>query len=205
MSTLNPQPPLATAKPSWRPAKLIVLLALVLMAVPAVAAPAAAEAPASDSDSARYEVYFMTNMIDHHHMAVMMTGVCLQEEGIEPDLLAMCQTMMTDQSREISQMQTWLQDWYGIDHMPEMMPGHGQMMAELAALDGDEFEIEFLTGMAGHHFDAVKEGERCLRMASHDELLDLCRNIMASQLGEIADMRSMLCDWHGICRSRVLR
>jgi uncharacterized protein (DUF305 family) len=180
------------------------VLALVAMPV-ASAAPAAADGPAADPRSARYEVKFMTEMIDHHHMAVMMSAVCVQETDIEPELREMCQMMLADQQQEIELMQSWLQDWYGISYPPMMMPGHGEMMAELAALDGDEFEVAFLMSMPGHHLDAVREGARCERMASHQELLDLCGAIRESQLREVEVMRSWLCDWHDICRDRELR
>ncbi|HVL03430.1 MAG TPA: DUF305 domain-containing protein [Acidimicrobiales bacterium] len=179
---------------------------LALVAMPfASAAPVAADGPATDPRSARYEVKFMTEMIDHHHMAVMMSAVCMQETDIEPELREMCEMMFTDQQEEIALMQYWLQEWYGISHPAMMMPGHDEMMAELATLDGDEFERAFLLSMPGHHLDAVREGARCQRMASHQELLDLCGAIRESQLREVEVMRTWLCEWHGICRDRVLR
>lgn len=207
MSTLNRQVLSTTERPTWRRrSKFLAAFVLALVAMPiATASPVAADAPAADARSARYEVHFMTNMIDHHHMAVMMSAVCVQETDIEPELQAMCETMLADQQEEISLMQSWLQAWYGISHPPMMMPGHGEMMAELAALDGDEFEVAFLMSMPGHHLDAVREGERCQRMATHQELLDLCGAIKDSQLQEVEVMRSWLCDWHDICRSRQLR
>ena len=181
-----------------------IMLALVAMPV-ASSAPAVADGPAQNDRSARYEVHFMTNMIDHHHMVVMMSAVCVQETDIDPQLRAMCETMLADQRREIELMQAWLQDWYGISHPPMMMPGHGEMMAELVALDGEEFELAFLMSMPGHHLDVVRADERCQRMAAHQELRDLCGAIKASQLREIEVMRSWLCDWHDVCRPRQLR
>ena len=196
-----------TERPTLRRrSKLLAAFVLALVAMPvAGAAPVAADGPAPDERSARYEVHFMTNMIDHHHMAVMMSAVCVQKTDIEPELRAMCETMLDHQQDEMALMQSWLQDWYGISHPPMMMPGHGEMMAELAALDGDEFEIAFMRSMAGHHLDAVREANRCQRMASHQELLDLCAGIRDSQLREVEVMRSWLCEWHDICRPRQLR
>lgn len=182
---------------------LIALLAVTLLAFSAfLVSPASATAPASEPRAARYEVHFMTHMIDHHHMAVMMTGICLQEVDIDPEFRELCQTMLTDQSQEITLMQSWLQDWYGMPYGPQMMPGHAEMMAQLAALDGDQFEIEFLEMMAGHHLDAVREADRCLRVAEHDELVDLCSSIRTTQMAEVVLMRSWLCEWHDICRDR---
>ena len=207
MSTRNGQGLSTTERPTMRRrSKLLAAFVLALVAMPiASAAPVAADASAPGARAARYEVYFMTDMIDHHHMAVMMSAVCVQEPDIEPALREVCQTMLDDQQEEMVLMQSWLQDWYGITHAPEMMPGHGEMMAELAALDGDEFEIAFMRSMAGHHLDAIREANRCQRMASHQELLDLCSAIKTSQLREVEVMREWLCEWHDICRPRQLR
>ena len=55
-----------------------------------VTAPAAvADAPASSEQTARFEVDFLTGMIDHHHMAVMMSQMCL-EKAVHDDLVAAC-------------------------------------------------------------------------------------------------------------------
>ena len=203
MSTPNRQRLSTTERPTLRRrSRLLAAFVLALVALPiAGAAPVAADGPAPDERSARYEVHFMTNMIDHHHMAVMMSAVHSGDRH-RARAAGDVETMLADQQEEISLMQSWLQDWYGISHPPMMMPGHGEMMAELAALDGDEFERAFLLSMPGHHLDAVREGERCQRMATHQELLDLCSAIKTSQLREVEVTRSWLCDWHDICRSR---
>lgn len=196
--------PRTAARHRRRPLKILASLALAVLAIPAaLAGPTLAEGPATDARSARYEVQFLTEMINHHHMAIMMTETCL-EKDVEQELLDLCQSIMTSQSQEIALMQSMLSDWYGIDHEPQMGPHDGHSMADLAALDGDEFEIAFMKMMAGHHLGAVEEAQRCLRMAEHDELLDLCNTIRTSQIEEIALMRSWLCDWHDICRDRDL-
>ncbi len=55
-----------------------------------------------------------------------------------------------------------------------------------------EFEIAFLTMMSEHHAMAVAEGRDCLRAAEHRELRSLCRNIVSTQLREIAQLESWL-------------
>jgi len=61
--------------------------------------------PASDPSAANYEVKFMTDMIDHHMMAIMTAQVCI-EEAVHEELRTMCQEIIAAQTKEIQQMQT---------------------------------------------------------------------------------------------------
>lgn len=78
-------------------------------------------------------------------------------------------------------------------------------MMDLATLSGQAFEMAFLQMMSEHHAMAVTDGKRCLRSAEHGELRGLCRDIVGTQLREIAQMESWLCRWYGDCRFAELR
>ena len=158
---------------------------------------ASTAAPAPSA--ANFEIKFLTDMIDHHHMAVMMGEICVGK-AIHEELRSLCQDIIAAQTREIEQMQTWLQQWYEISHEPEMKPGDMKMMDRLASLSGAAFEIEFMEMMIKHHEKAIKEGRRCLDKAYHAELRSLCENIIRSQSQEIALMQTWLCQWYGRCR-----
>lgn len=169
-------------------------------------APAAtADTPASSPGAAAFEAEFLEMMIDHHQMALHMSETCLGK-AVHPELLRLCESIMGSQAEEISLMQGWLSEWYGIEHEPSMDDPmhHGQMM-ELAELSGSEFEIAFLQMMSEHHAMAVRDGRECLSMAEHRELRGLCRNIVVTQLQEIAQMEMWLCLWYGDCRFAFLR
>ena len=107
------------------------------------AGPAAASGPASDPASARFEVRFMSAMIDHHAMAIEMAGLCPGRALHEP-LLETCSTIIAAQSAEIADMQSWLSDWYGVSHSPMMRPGDERMLDRFAAMSGPAFEVEFM-------------------------------------------------------------
>jgi uncharacterized protein (DUF305 family) len=81
-----------------------------------------ADAPAPWMSQAAYEVRFLTGMIDHHAMAVMMTSLC-EGRAVHDEFLALCEQITSAQSQEISVMQDWLQDWYGLAYEPEMNRG----------------------------------------------------------------------------------
>ena len=207
---------LAGARSAMRPSVLLAALAIAASACsdrPAPLAPDAstdvvtsraasvgtASAPAPSPAHANYETKFMTDMIDHHHMAIMMSELCL-EKAIHPELVALCEQIIATQAAEIEQMQGWLAEWYGIAYEPQMKPGDMRMMEKLAALSPEEFEVAYMEMMIKHHTKAVKEGGHCLERAYHEELRELCENIIETQLREIAIMQQWLCEWYGICR-----
>jgi len=174
----------------WR----IVLLALTLFAVGA--APAVASQPAPDKSTAKFEIDFMQDMIDHHAMAVMMADMCLQK-AVHPELRSLCEDIKATQSQEIQKMQSWLQSWYDLNYAPEMK--HTGQMRQLHEASGEEFEVLFMEMMIRHHRAAVKEGEKCLNRAYHPELTQLCQNIIQTQNAEIEQMQTWLCQWYGRC------
>lgn len=158
-------------------------------------APAAADAPASSRQEARFETEFLKNMIDHHAMAVRMAQTCVNK-ATHDELRQMCQSIVDSQSAQIEQMQSWLQDWYGISHEPQLSAGDKQSMQRLESLSGAEYEIRFMRSMIRHHSRAVNEAERCLDRAAHAALLELCGTIKQSQSAEIATMQSWLEQWY---------
>ena len=155
--------------------------------------------PAPTSAQRNFEIKFMTDMIDHHRMAIMTSQLCV-EKAVHAELRALCREIIAAQQAEIQQMQTWLQDWYGITYTPEMKQSGMRMLEKLAAMSAEEFEVAFMEMMIKHHAKAVKEGEHCLDKAYHAELKQLCQNIVETQTEEIALMQSWLCAWYGICR-----
>lgn len=158
-----------------------------------------ASAPALSPSTSNFEIKFMTDMIDHHHMAVMMAEMCIAK-AIHPELRALCENIRMAQMAEIEEMQAWLQDWYAVTYEPVMKPGDENMMERLASLTGAEFEIAFMEMMIKHHEKAIKEGRHCLDKAYHTELRELCENIIRTQSAEIAQMQTWLCQWYGECR-----
>ena len=154
--------------------------------------------PAPRQPQANFEIDFMTDMIDHHAMAIEMSEICL-EKAVHQELRERCQMIIETQSAEIERMQSWLSNWYGVSHEPEMKPGDMKMMERLASLTGADFEITFMEMMIKHHEKAIKESRHCLDKAWHEELLQLCHDIIAAQSAEIALFESWLCQWYGRC------
>lgn len=154
--------------------------------------------PAPRQSQSRFEVSFMQDMIDHHNMAVMMADLCMQR-ALHEELRELCEEMAASQSAEIEEMQAWLHDWYGINYEPQMTRQMQRQLTSLARLRGKKFEIAFMEMMIEHHSTAIKEGRQCVRKAHHDELIELCENIIGTQSMEIVLMEMWLCDWYHRC------
>ena len=173
---------------------ILTLLSFALSAIPALQA----DSPAPRPGQVKFEVRFLTDMIEHHNMAVMMGTLC-EERAVHEELRDLCHEMVAAQTSEIEQMQTWLDDWYGITHEPEMKNKDHRMMDHLADLSGEEFEIEFLTMMIRHHEKAIREGMHCVDHAYHKGLIELCESMVQTQTEEILLMEQWLCEWYDRC------
>ena len=199
------QPELLTHRGSrtllWAVVATIAFMSLLVLNA---SGPAAAAESAPTKGKAAYEISFLKEMIMHHHMAIMMAEACVERTDIRPELRELCEGIIADQDREVADMQTWLRDWYGINYNPMAEMDMDEMMAEMAAMRAmspAEFEQFFLEEMIAHHTAAVRAARPCQGRASHDELRDLCGQIIDAQVAEIRLMRQLLCDWYGECRN----
>lgn len=61
---------------------------------------------------AEFDREFITEMIPHHEMAVMM-GQMLQASTGRDEMKQLADNIITSQSREIEMMRSWLRLWYG--------------------------------------------------------------------------------------------
>ncbi len=90
---------------------------------------------AIEGRAGRAELRFMQGMIDHHQMALDMADDCLTNAA-SADLKTLCQAVIDAQSAEISQLQSWLKDWYGLVYNPVSMAVMMQFMPEDMTVDG---------------------------------------------------------------------
>ncbi|MHB1131620.1 MAG: DUF305 domain-containing protein [Chloroflexota bacterium] len=184
----------ATVRQNSAALRVLLVLAVLLLAFGPLASPAAASAPAPDTATAKFEVRFMEDMIEHHMMAVEMAEMCV-DKAVHPELASLCQNIISAQMMEIEEMRTWLMDWYGIDYLPEMKVT-GEMM-HMEMMEGAAFEEHFLKMMIRHHWGAIVEARHAVDRSYHTELRQLGENIIPSQSQEIEQMRTWLRVWYG--------
>jgi uncharacterized protein (DUF305 family) len=151
-----------------------------------------------------YDEAYIGDMLAHHEGALNMSEMV--SAGTErPELLQLAQTIMQTQSQELMKMQTWQQEW-GYERtmgghgshagMGNEMSGDMMMMGEeLTGLKGTEFDKKFLELMIEHHQQAVDMSKYADTNASHRELKDLAKAVIAAQEAEIAQMKQWQSEW----------
>jgi uncharacterized protein (DUF305 family) len=148
--------------------------------------------PRPSPEAAQFEIRWMRGMIDHHGMAIRMARLALRNSA-DPEVLSLAHGIIRAQNLQIAQMQTWLSAGYGIRGVrPRMTPDDMQMLDELGALRGVEFDLSFLRQMIEHHEAAVEDADELLGRAFHARLRRLGTNIITTQAAEIQAMRAML-------------
>lgn|GEM_PF-6246094 len=148
--------------------------------------------PKPTPEAARFEIRWMRGMISHHGMAISMAKLALKNSG-DTEVRNLATDIVRAQTREISQMQTWLSVGYNVKGVrPRMTQDDRMMLNGLNSLRGQDFDRAFLTQMVEHHQMAVRDANELLGSAFHKVLTQLGRNIISTQTAEIASMQSML-------------
>ena len=130
--------------------RVMLVAALAAMLLAASADTASANRPAPNKATARYEVKFMTSMIDHHAMAIEMAELCAGRT-VHAELQALCDQIIATQQQEIDTMRAWLASWHGVSYTPKMTSADRKMLDRMASMSGAEFETEFMKMMIEHH------------------------------------------------------
>lgn len=156
--------------------------------------------PAPDKEVAKFEVRYMTFSIDHHTMGIRMAELCVNK-AVHSELRDLCRRSIESQRREIDQLHTWLDQWYGFHYEPQMTKSDRRMLERLAALGGKEFEDRFLNEFSRHHLQIIRRSEKAVRRVYHEQLRELARNIVVQQSEDVAKMRRWDCEWYGDCRN----
>lgn len=193
MKTLS----LGVPVPASRIARFVGAMLSVSLAALCFTTTATAAGPAPERDQRRYEVRFLSMMIDHHYGAVKMSELCAGRT-VHPELQAMCEQMHASQLEEIAMMQAWLKSWYGITHEPMLDRKMQRQVRALSGLTGAAFEKAFMSMMIPHHSMAVMMSLEALNQAYHPELLNMAAMMLGAQGDEIAQMRLWLQQWYGI-------
>lgn len=144
-------------------------------------------------DATSYDVMFIDSMIEHHQGAIAMAQQA-EKESQRPQIKQMAQSIISDQQREIEQMQNWRKEWY-----PEVAPTGGMGMAmgdmQVSSDTSKPFDQRFITAMIAHHQGAIAMATEAQTKAEHVEIKQLAQNIVAAQQSEIQQMQSWSQQW----------
>ncbi|GGR92556.1 DUF305 domain-containing protein [Deinococcus sedimenti] len=134
---------------------------------------------------------YLSMMIAHHQGALDMARAA-QPRLKDAKVKAWAAAVIKDQTREITQMNTWLKALGGVDgaarmHMQGMMAG---MIAPMkTAADADR---AFVQGMLPHHQGALEMAGGALQRSSDARVLKLSRDIVRAQAEEMYQYRLWL-------------
>ncbi len=133
---------------------------------------------------------FIDGMIPHHQEAVRTAKEVLARGATTPEMKTLAEGIIAAQEREIADMQTWYESWYGTPYTDNGT--YTPMMRPLANLSGKELDKTFLEDMIMHHMGAIMMAHSVEGHIEHTEMQTLTTTIVDTQSSEIQDMRRML-------------
>ncbi len=145
-------------------------------------------------ESINSEYEFLIKIIPHHEEAVY-TAKILKEKTNREEMEEFAEKIIETQSREIEQMNEWLDKWYA-DR--ENNYEYQAMMGDYKDLEGEQLDLVFLEDMIFHHMSAVMMSQQLIvkGMAEHKEVYELAKSIRTNQRNEIFQMREWLDTWY---------
>jgi len=167
----------------------------------APSAGASSQASAATHNDA--DTQFAQLMIVHHQGAIEMAELAV-DRASSPEVKALAQRIQAAQGPEIDLMTGWLDAWgedsghdMGMDGMDMGgmdMDGMSQsdVMGELDALEGTEFDRAFLERMVAHHRGAIEMSEQEKADGSNPDAMALAGTIIDAQTAEITEMQNLL-------------
>ncbi len=82
-------------------------------------------------------------------------------------------------------------------NMPGMMTDEMDMTSQLAALEGEAFEVGFMSMMITHHKSATEMAQWILERSEDSEITRAAQKIIDEQETEIMQMTTWLREWYG--------
>ena len=148
--------------------------------------------------------HFIEQMIPHHEGAIEMAELA-KKRSQNTNILKLSDAIIQSQDEEITQMQSWYREWYGVEVPKSSTTGmgmgrgmmHGGMMggsvSDIDALkNATDFDKAFLEEMIPHHQMAVMMAQMLLSGTDRLEMKQLAQDIIDAQESEIEQMRSWL-------------
>ena len=147
------------------------------------------------------DIAFLNGMTPHHQAAIQMAQTELKR-GKNPQIKALAQTIVDDQTREISQFQEISKREFNTTPQLTMGGPSGSLMGVPISMDMSQMasEVEaaqdpdqmFLRMMIPHHAMAISMANEETLRGSDEQLKIMSRSIISSQGKEIGQMQTLL-------------
>jgi uncharacterized protein (DUF305 family) len=193
----------------WR-LSLLVPIGLILVACGGAAEPTATPQPTEAG--AEFDQMFIDMMVPHHQSAIEMATIA-QERADHAELKGMASQVIEDQGKEIEQLTTWRQQWFGSGDTPPMcqmpmLPGMAGMSGGHMTMDmtqdverlrtvPEPFDLAFIDTMIGHHQMAIDAARLAEQQAMRTEIKETAQQIIDKQQEEIDQLNQWRQEWFG--------
>ncbi len=158
------------------------------------------------------DAHFIEQMIPHHEDAITMAKLA-QTKAKRSEVKQLAQNIIDSQGKEITQMKSWYQDWFGreVPFGENVMGQHGMMGSttqnsmhmgmmgnetDVTRLENaEDFDTAFVEDMIPHHQMAVMMASMLKNGTTRPEMKQLADDIITAQTNEIDQMRGWLQSW----------
>jgi uncharacterized protein (DUF305 family) len=146
-----------------------------------------------------FDQAFIDAMIAHHREAIEMAKAAQARGLTQPDLETIANDIIASQQREIDEMLSWREQWFGSRTLGPVLPEvlgvpenelgmeHGSADEVAGAIDVD---ATFARMMIPHHEGAIAMAEAAKERGQHDGVKELAAAIIVAQKREIGIMET---------------
>jgi uncharacterized protein (DUF305 family) len=143
---------------------------------------------------------FVDAMIPHHHGAIAMASVALENAEHE-EIRELSRNIVSTQQAEIGELKAIKKEEFGTSHVPmemnqEQMRGMGMMMDPKSLAEENPFDQAFIDAMIPHHRSAIEMAKVANQQSENPRIKELAGNIMSAQKAEIEQMRRWQEQWY---------
>lgn len=141
---------------------------------------------ATKSSSQNYDAQFLDKMTQHHQEGIEMAKIA-NSKASGQQLKDLSQKMMTDQQKEIEQMQQWRKEYFSNVPRSTVLPEKIDVSA-LRTATPDEFDKTYLALMSKHHKIGIDMFEEAQEKASHEKIQEFAKKGAQKQSQEVKEM-----------------
>jgi uncharacterized protein (DUF305 family) len=152
---------------------------------------------------AEFDLMYIDMMIPHHESIIALATVAV-DELTHPRLIEIANAIVATQQGEIDELKALRAEWYG-DAAPvsmDQMMGMPGMGSDMTVMDqqmsavwqvqtfcaAEDKDLAFIDQVIPHHQMAIDTSLAAVDMATHPELVEIARNVITAQEGEIAEL-----------------
>lgn len=135
---------------------------------------------------------FLMMMLPHHEQAIQMSELALTNTD-STEVLLTAKSIKKLQNVEIQKMKSWLTEAGKTTSSHMTMSGMltDQQMLDLRSARGKEFDMQYLSGMIGHHRGAIEMAQYEMDHGSNPKVQAMAAAIVVSQTAEVLAMEAM--------------